>query len=260
MAAVYYLLGERFDADPFLLFVLRGRDQQWVTEALRARRAGVAPMPAGGKPASRRAAAAGAAAPALGDLLDTYWETGALPPIPFAAAELDALAIKRLGAPPFGSSAPDVVTRLKAQYRAISAQAYRVALGEDVLRIQRRPVSDRGIVTAASALIRAPVMTRRRRTSPHLTSGLRSRWLEAQDKHGGTPCLRTSCEDTTDMRLAFPRTLGGLLAITLALATVAHAEHMPGCELRTDVNIMGLTLVTANGQAAPWVAGSVPTR
>src|SRR6185295_995243 len=32
VAAVYYLLGERFDADPFLLFVPRGRNQQWVTE------------------------------------------------------------------------------------------------------------------------------------------------------------------------------------------------------------------------------------
>ncbi|NPV79247.1 MAG: hypothetical protein HPY52_03070 [Firmicutes bacterium] len=39
VAAVYYLLGERFDGDPFLLFRLRGRSREELTEALRQRRA-----------------------------------------------------------------------------------------------------------------------------------------------------------------------------------------------------------------------------
>ena len=38
IAAVYYLLGERFDEDPFLLFELRGRSQDEVAAALRGRR------------------------------------------------------------------------------------------------------------------------------------------------------------------------------------------------------------------------------
>ena len=38
IAAVYFLLGEAFDADPFMLFRLRGRTQEQVLEALRARR------------------------------------------------------------------------------------------------------------------------------------------------------------------------------------------------------------------------------
>ena len=39
IAAVYYLLGERFDEDPFLLFELRGRSQEEIAAALRERRA-----------------------------------------------------------------------------------------------------------------------------------------------------------------------------------------------------------------------------
>ncbi len=42
-AAVYLLLTERFDADPFLLFTLRGRTQDKVLAALRAERGGALP-------------------------------------------------------------------------------------------------------------------------------------------------------------------------------------------------------------------------
>jgi uncharacterized Zn finger protein len=38
IAAVHYLLGERFDEDPFLMFLLRGRSQEDIITALRARR------------------------------------------------------------------------------------------------------------------------------------------------------------------------------------------------------------------------------
>jgi uncharacterized Zn finger protein len=40
VAAVHYILGDRFDEDPFLLFRLRGRTQDQVLEALRQRRSG----------------------------------------------------------------------------------------------------------------------------------------------------------------------------------------------------------------------------
>jgi uncharacterized Zn finger protein len=38
VAATHYILGEQFDEDPFLLFRLRGRSQEQIIEALRARR------------------------------------------------------------------------------------------------------------------------------------------------------------------------------------------------------------------------------
>jgi len=40
VAAAHYILGERFDEDPFLIFRLRGRTQEEVMSALRERRAG----------------------------------------------------------------------------------------------------------------------------------------------------------------------------------------------------------------------------
>jgi len=40
VAAAHYILGERFDEDPFLIFRLRGKTQEQVMEALRERRAG----------------------------------------------------------------------------------------------------------------------------------------------------------------------------------------------------------------------------
>ena len=49
LAAVYYLLGEEFDRDPFLLFKVRGRGREQVMDALRARRAaGTEPGDQGG--------------------------------------------------------------------------------------------------------------------------------------------------------------------------------------------------------------------
>ena len=40
IAATHYILGERFDEDPFLIFRLRGRTQEQVMRELRKRRAG----------------------------------------------------------------------------------------------------------------------------------------------------------------------------------------------------------------------------
>lgn len=47
IAAVYYLLGERFDDDPFLIFLLRGRSKEELMEMLRQRRAGTTSDEAG---------------------------------------------------------------------------------------------------------------------------------------------------------------------------------------------------------------------
>ena len=92
IAAVHYLLGERFDDDPFLMFLLRGRSQEEIVDALRARRA----VPSRkARPRSKQAVEADVA---------TFWSG---PPqtdevaLHFALPESDALAVKRLGPPPF---------------------------------------------------------------------------------------------------------------------------------------------------------------
>jgi uncharacterized Zn finger protein len=131
VAAVHYLLGERFDTDPFLIFALRGRGKDWITAALRARRTGAVP-PASVDVDDREAAEpAPAVAPPLANVLDAYWALPAVPAAQFEPADLDALAVKRLGPPPFSPDSADFADRLETRYRAISAHAYRLALGED---------------------------------------------------------------------------------------------------------------------------------
>jgi uncharacterized Zn finger protein len=49
LAAVCYVLAERFDADPFQILALRGRHRDALLDELRARRAAAAPAPAAGE-------------------------------------------------------------------------------------------------------------------------------------------------------------------------------------------------------------------
>ncbi len=116
IAAVHYLLGERFDEDPFLLFALRGRSQAQITEALRTRRAEsvtdsgeVAPAPLVEQ------------APALADLLASYdtpgEELAQLAPH-IAAPQMEAALLRRFGDPPAG-----VAEGLRAAYRTITSAA-----------------------------------------------------------------------------------------------------------------------------------------
>jgi uncharacterized Zn finger protein len=63
LAAVFYVLAERFDADPFQILALRGRDRDALLEELRTRRAAAA--------AEQPAAAA-----SLAEVMDRYWSAG----------------------------------------------------------------------------------------------------------------------------------------------------------------------------------------
>jgi uncharacterized Zn finger protein len=123
IAAVHYLLGERFDEDPFLMFLLRGRSQEEIVAALRARRAGPE-----------------LEAPAETDVafepdLATFWNG---PPqteevaLHFALPESDALAIKRLGPPPFvrDQAAGSFTAVMERLYQQIGEYALLLALGE----------------------------------------------------------------------------------------------------------------------------------
>ncbi len=96
IAAVYYLMGERFDDDPFLIFALRGRTTAQLMEALHARR-------------SRQVATAdhdqpvGEPVPALRDLLAGFYAAG--PDLAtirphIAAPATDAPVLLQYGAPP----------------------------------------------------------------------------------------------------------------------------------------------------------------
>jgi uncharacterized Zn finger protein len=121
IAAVYYLLGERFDDDPFLMFLLRGRSQQEIVDALRARRAG---PDTEGTPEAE---------PGIELDVATFWSG---PPQPdevalrFALPESDALAVKRLGPPPFAHDGAAFGAVMERLYQQIGEYSLGLALGD----------------------------------------------------------------------------------------------------------------------------------
>jgi uncharacterized Zn finger protein len=131
IAAVYYLLAEQFDCDPFLIFKLRGRTKEQIIEALRNMRASGAQM----EPEESPGMASSPADPAklLEECLDSYWHKG---------RELDQLEInpnapdvqnavlKRLGDSPFSIGDENMATLLSKAYLIAGREARRKALGE----------------------------------------------------------------------------------------------------------------------------------
>ena len=132
LAAVYYILAERFDEDPFALFTWRGVTREELLEQLRARRA----RATGKRPASdgvtTDAAAIEGPAP-LSDLLDRFWRAGPelteLHVSPLAAEAPDAL-LRQLGPLPVDVGDQNLVELLRRAYVQLASAAERRALAE----------------------------------------------------------------------------------------------------------------------------------
>lgn len=144
VAATHYILGEQFDEDPFLLFRLRGRSQEQIIAALRARRtaeveAGGAEEVAGGATLAEPPAGYTVDAPSLEESLEkssaSFWQlggslehfpTGIHPP----AAPLAVL--RRLGRPGFVEQ--DLEQLLGPFYDEASRRALALAFHDDETR------------------------------------------------------------------------------------------------------------------------------
>jgi uncharacterized Zn finger protein len=113
IAAVYYLLGEQFDQDPFLIFTLRGRTREQVIEALRKRR--VATM--GESAEAAVAIEVAPPVPSLNDQIADYWGGDSLDWIPphITAPAVDGAVLRRLGSPPGNLKQP-----LETLYQAMT--------------------------------------------------------------------------------------------------------------------------------------------
>jgi uncharacterized Zn finger protein len=131
IAAVYYLLGERFDQDPFLLFELRGRDKEAIIAGLRERRAAQAgPAPA----LSATGAVEVVEAPSLAECLDHYWAMGE------EAAEIlfhitspqpSFALLKRVGIPAFRGWRPETFQRqMERLYDGVTLGAMAAAFAD----------------------------------------------------------------------------------------------------------------------------------
>ncbi len=132
IAAVYFLLGEAFDDDPFMLFRLRGRTQEQVLEGLRARRGAIeeeeektGPDPTA-LPAEETAPAPLPEDPAIfwrmGQSLDDFQVQPKAPKVPLSL-------LQRLGQPTFAPA--DLRSSLSAAYQMVTQRAEALAFGEE---------------------------------------------------------------------------------------------------------------------------------
>ena len=136
IAAVYYLLGEQFDADPFLIFRLRGKSKDDIMALLRARRS--APEPAAAKVQRKRDTQAkpkeAELAISLEAGLDKFWDmASSLDEFQAVvrAPQVDGAPVKRLGAPGFWrNSKVDFIGALTRVYQSVTQARLDVALGD----------------------------------------------------------------------------------------------------------------------------------
>jgi uncharacterized Zn finger protein len=126
IAAVYYLLGEEFDRDPFLLFKLRGLGREELMERLGS---------TGQRGAAQEAGPVAAAAPPEPLTADraAYWGGGPLPEESADAVEAPPVAaavVKRLGNFPFWRGGERFLDALEPIYKQASERGLDVLLGE----------------------------------------------------------------------------------------------------------------------------------
>ncbi len=97
VAASHYILGDRFDDDPFLLFRMRGRSQEQILDALRERRGGETV-------AVDEHVEEIVIAPGLEEKMEHFWDPGEVLdsfPLTISPPTVDMPMLKRLGEPAF---------------------------------------------------------------------------------------------------------------------------------------------------------------
>lgn len=130
IAAVYYILAEQFDEDPFLIFKLRGRTKEQIIDTLRAKRSVALPV-ASATSATEESVLE--TMPLLEENLETFWQTGddldmfAVRP---GAPDIDKAVLKRLGDAPFKVSNQNLTVALAKAYDAVKAALEREDDGE----------------------------------------------------------------------------------------------------------------------------------
>jgi uncharacterized Zn finger protein len=137
IAAVYYILAEQFDLDPFLIFKLRGRTKKEVIEALRERRASGAADDAVMTAFGQACTSSDEERP-LEECLDAYWQTGGkldILELNPTCQDLKGAVLKRLGDAPFTIGKANMASLLLKAYGIASRAALQKAAGEGEDRI-----------------------------------------------------------------------------------------------------------------------------
>ena len=121
IAAVYYLLAERFDEDPFLIFKLRGRVKEQIIQTLREKRTQTLPAESP-SPSESDGASEADNSTLLEEKLETFWLAGegleAFRVNP-TAPEIDKAILKRLGDAPFAIDGRNLAALLSKAYDSV---------------------------------------------------------------------------------------------------------------------------------------------
>lgn len=122
VAAIYFVLADKFEQDPFQLFLLRGRSREQLLAELRQQR----------QPAVEEGATSGATetvvVPPLAETLSTFWDLGAdLEDVSFTIAPPPSPAphLRRLGPAPF--TYLNLIELLTPVYGTVTATALQMA-------------------------------------------------------------------------------------------------------------------------------------
>jgi uncharacterized Zn finger protein len=132
IAAVYYIMAERFDDDPFLVFKLRGRTKEDIIRELRAKRPAQEPAVTPARvstdvPTAADRQPSNPVVP-LASCLETFWRAGPeldafviRPPVP----EVERAVLRRLGPAPAEFGGPAFDRLLEQAYDAAAEAAQR---------------------------------------------------------------------------------------------------------------------------------------
>jgi len=134
ISAVYYLLAEQFDFDPFLIFKLRGRTKEQIIEALRSVRS------AGAQQESDIVSDAIDEIEPLEKCLDRYWRKGSaldLLEVNPTESEVRSAVMKRLGDSSFLIGKVNLATLLSKAYGIAGRAALKRAYEDTENRSQR---------------------------------------------------------------------------------------------------------------------------
>jgi uncharacterized Zn finger protein len=130
VAATHYILGDRFDEDPFLLFRMRGRTEDQIMEALRQRRGAEADM--SNPEYSTPTQSSEAEKPRFPQTLENFWNIGPQIDEVNVQVKMPNLAqplLKRLGEPEFASQLT-LQGQLEESYNSISQFAMIIAYAD----------------------------------------------------------------------------------------------------------------------------------
>ncbi|NJD78059.1 MAG: hypothetical protein FIB08_13375 [Candidatus Methanoperedens sp.] len=139
IAAVYYILAEEFDRDPFMLFKLRGRTKEDITASLRKMRTAdsasrLEVQPSGEILEKKEAPVS----------VDNFWAGEGLESfsVNISPPGVSAAIIKRLGTPEFWDSKDDFGRMMSKLYGDISQRAIDTAYGEKTGRKKSEKIKD----------------------------------------------------------------------------------------------------------------------